>query len=248
MRRAFIFLCGLLCGLVCIAANSPYPQTPARGVNVPAGGAGITFESVSAVGSYHNLDNTSPKVFNHTVAALTDGYIIICVAYGNAARSNTAVSFDAVAATLLKDESHLGDNLHSALWGIAVGNKGAGTYTISMDFNGTGTMDVSAASLSFNGVHQSASTGTAVSAQGTSTAATVNASSATGEVVVDCVASDRNFTVGASQTSRWERDSGGDFDVGGGGSTEPGAGTVTMSWTISASRNWTTTAVPLKPS
>ena len=72
---------------------------------------------------------------------------------------------------------------------------------------------------------------------------TVNVNSWAGEVVVDVLASDGGPpTVGAGQTQQWNL---GQDDLGGAGSSEPGAASVEMSWT--AARFWALGAVPLKP-
>ena len=64
-------------------------------------------------------------------------------------------------------------------------------------------------------------------------------------VVVDTVANTEGGapTAGADQTQHW---SAVETDVSGGGSHEPGAATVTMSWT-QANVLWAIGAVPLKP-
>jgi uncharacterized repeat protein (TIGR01451 family) len=57
------------------------------------------------------------------------------------------------------------------------------------------------------------------------------------------------LTANAGQTERWDLFSGtGDLNnVRGGGSTEPGAASVTMSWTLGASKVWAIGAVAIKP-
>jgi hypothetical protein len=56
-------------------------------------------------------------------------------------------------------------------------------------------------------------------------------------------------TVGAGQTQRWNRSTGANDgnEVLGGGSTEPGAATVTMSWSLGQGQAWSIGAVALKP-
>ncbi len=76
--------------------------------------------------------------------------------------------------------------------------------------------------------------------------ATVDVTSASDEVVVDVVGA-RNaasLTVGAGQTQRWNLGVG---VIDGGGSSESGAATVTMSWTLSDTFEWAIAGVSLKP-
>ena len=104
------------------------------------------------------------------------------------------------------------------------------------------------------GVNQATPEGTGNTANASSDAPSVVVNSAAGEWVLDgAMAQTGDSTtasVGANQTDR------ANF-IGSPGavanstrsisSSEPGAASVTMSWTLSASRPWITTAVPVKP-
>lgn len=95
--------------------------------------------------------------------------------------------------------------------------------------------EVAAGGISFTGAHQTTPLGTAATANGVDGPATVDVTSAADEIVVDNVIAMRHdLTVGASQTQRWVQNQLGatEFIGAGGGSTESGAATVTMSWTI----------------
>src|SRR3990172_4795185 len=109
--------------------------------------------------------------------------------------------------------------------------------------------EVCAGVVTFAGVNQSTPRrGTYALANGTSTTATVNISSAVNDWVIDFVAcSDPNgITGGAGQIEEWSRE-----DVDGyssyGSSTEAGSATTTMSWTLVASTEWRIYAVSLQP-
>lgn len=110
------------------------------------------------------------------------------------------------------------------------------------------TMDeVVSGSISMTGVHQTTAIGTAATANGTSATPSVNVSSASDELVVDNVyyGHTASATAGAGQTKQWERLNIGTYSSGT-GSTETGAATTTMSWTIT-SAPWNIGAVPFKP-
>lgn len=109
--------------------------------------------------------------------------------------------------------------------------------------------------ISFNGVDQTGSNsvstirgGAATSATGTSSTPTQTVTSATGELVVDCIAVTALQTVsgvGSGQTQAWsDTDAGGQFRRGA-GSYEAGASSVVMDWTISGSGAWASLAVSL---
>jgi uncharacterized repeat protein (TIGR01451 family) len=80
---------------------------------------------------------------------------------------------------------------------------------------------------------------------GNNTAPTVNVTSATGRLVFDVVAAkDKNISaIGAGQTQRWLLNN---QKPAGAASTEPGAATTTMSYTLAASANWSISAVSIK--
>jgi hypothetical protein len=76
---------------------------------------------------------------------------------------------------------------------------------------------------------------------GNSTTPSVTVASAAGELVLDLVGSEtsgQTFTVGAGQTSLHENDGVAGTDVRTASSSEPGAASVTMSWTIGTSAAW----------
>lgn len=104
-------------------------------------------------------------------------------------------------------------------------------------------------SLSWFGVHQSSSYGTAATATGTSTTPSVDVASATGEIVVaHASAGEQTPAIFASaDTERWEI-SGGAGNIVSGGASQTGAATVTMDWTgANAALEWGCTGVSLKP-
>lgn len=116
-----------------------------------------------------------------------------------------------------------------------------GTKTLRASFTGTGDKVVGV--MTFTGVDQTTPLGTCAVANGDGGPATVNVTSATGELVFDTIASDENVTANASQTVRWDVVG---TTTDGGASTKAGASTVTMSWTTGAT-GWAIGAVPIKP-
>jgi hypothetical protein len=175
-----------------------------------------------------------------------DRYLLVSVSSRSA--NPTACTFGGVAMTLLHSQTGMFAREH--VYGLVNPPQGSSTVAVTM-VAGEYVIGV----VSFNGVHQTAPIGTAVSGNGNNTAPTINVTSATGELVADnvCVRGDtgQSLTVGASQTQYWNRASDGSGQgtgtCWGGGSTEPGAATTTMSWTAAISQRWAIGAVPLKP-
>lgn len=105
---------------------------------------------------------------------------------------------------------------------------------------------------SYTDCDQTTPLGTSASAEGDSAGpATVNVSSASGELVADALfVFNPSITAGAGQTvndADLEFENWGGNDFSSGSSTEAGAGTVTMSWTFGASGVWNIIGSPLKP-
>jgi hypothetical protein len=98
----------------------------------------------------------------------------------------------------------------------------------------------------WTGVFQSEPLRNATTATGASTAPSVTVTSATNDVVVDIVASAGNETTteGSGQTARFDTAG---ASITGSGSSEAGAASVVMSWTLGVSQNWATTAASLRP-
>jgi hypothetical protein len=103
-----------------------------------------------------------------------------------------------------------------------------------------------AAVLNFVNVHQFTPFGTFVPAGGTGTAATVTASGANNDLMLDVISAFSTLSVGAGQTSRWSDNA--DANWHGASSTEPGGASVAMSWTLGGSQKWAMGAVAIKAS
>ncbi len=138
----------------------------------------------------------------------------------------------------------------SEIWSLV--NPPSGTANVLVNFNGAGATQDSAVvgATTFTGVNQSTPLGTAAGAIGNATTLSVNVSSEAGGMVFDNLAVDdgRVATVGGGQAQRWNlRTEAGVDGVTGAGSTEPGAATVTMSWTW-VNTDWgALCAVPVRP-
>ncbi|HEX9676925.1 MAG TPA: hypothetical protein VGA07_13200, partial [Anaerolineales bacterium] len=129
-----------------------------------------------------------------------------------------------------------------------------GTHDVVISFSASLLLGAKAGVATFTGVHQTTPLGTFASANGDSAGpATVDISSASNELVFDTVGCEgcTSLSVGAGQTQRWYltalENSNASFQELAGASTEPGAATVTMSWTLGATNAWAIGAVPVKP-
>ncbi|MEJ7763615.1 MAG: hypothetical protein WKF80_12550, partial [Thermomicrobiales bacterium] len=202
----------------------------------------IAFDAASSANS---PSTATSLTWAHTVGSGSDRLLIVGITTSNYA--SAACTYGGVEMT----QAGVGQNgaaLAAALFFLV--NPPVGTAQVVFT-NATRTRIVGGAT-SWTGVDQTSPLGTLASATGTSTVPSVVVASATGEIVHDAVggqaSSNTPFTVGAGQTARWNLNPliGTTYSPGA-GSTEPGATSVTMSWSRGVSEAWAIIAVPIKP-
>jgi hypothetical protein len=145
------------------------------------------------------------------------------------------------------DSATYSNDARAEIWQLIAPS--VGTYDVVITFSSNLSYGAVAGAVTFTGVNQTTPLGTFVSATGSSAGpATVDVSSATGELVFDTVACETctSLTVGGGQIERWNLSQAG-LHAMGAGSTEPGAATVTMSWGLETADYWAIVAVPIKP-
>lgn len=207
-----------------------------------AGGGSVDL-AVHAVSS-QKVTSASTNTFDHVITdALTDGLVIVGVAYHHWGAGTVTVTFDGDSMTAVGSAVNIDSENYVYLFQLAIGNKASGTYSVVATAT-TSPNVLAAGCISFEGVDQSTPVGTrATDATAWGAALSADVSSATGEIVVD-VASNMNtqvLSVGSGQTERVNT-------LGLGMSTEPGATTTTMSWTLDGSTQAASIAVGVKPS
>jgi len=147
------------------------------------------------------------------------------------------------------DAATIAGELRAELWRLIAPATGAHNIVVTLD----NTAKFVVHGCSYTGVNQTTPHGTPAKATGTSTTASVDATSAAGELVVDSVASvgtGGTLTVGADQTQRGNGVTTGGTNpsnVNGGISEQAGAASVTMSWGVAVSNEWAIVGVALKP-
>jgi hypothetical protein len=216
----------------------PYrPRTAAAG----GGGGGGTLTFDAAGGS---AGSGTTLTFSHTCTG-ADRILFVGVSWQGNGITISSVTYNGVAMSELWDVAHssLGA-YHSG--GLILANPATGANDVVITFSGSADLS-SAGSVSFTDADTSSPNRTAVTADGSSTTASVNASDAvSGDIVVDAATCALNaIAVGADQTSRYEDDailgSNQSLSV----STQPGASGGVMTATF-ADGTWVTGAVALK--
>lgn len=185
--------------------------------------------------------DTSTLSWAHTCTG-SDRLLVVIVTLANtSARTVSSVTYNGVGLTFSHGVS-AGDvaNLRSELWYVIAPATGSNTIAITA----SGDCEVLAGGgVSVTGAHQVTPLADTDSGSSTgATSASLTLTSAADGLVVDglCSYANANFTVGADQTERWNAESGvspGEgFTIDYAGSTEPGAASVTMSWTLANNR------------
>ena len=185
-----------------------------------------------------------PFSWLHTCTG-SDRLLIVGIAHYDSVDSVSGVTYNGDAMTAVPSGATNNGEYYITLYYLIAPDTGSNTISVSVTGN---VFDFGGAGISITGAHQATPLGTAATATGTSTAPSVNVTSASGELVVDALAIVHGGTlsVGSGQTSRWNAPTANAF-VKHAGSTEAGAATTTMSWSNSTSQAWAIAAVPVKP-
>jgi hypothetical protein len=158
----------------------------------------------------------------------------------------SSVTYNGTSLTFVGSATYSND-ARAEIWRLIAPD--TGTHDVVITFSDRLTYGAVAGVMTITGVNQTTPLGTFVGANGSSAGpATVDVSSATNELVFDTVSCETctSLTVGGGQTERWNLSQSGQSAMGA-GSTESGAATVTMSWTLGSSDYWAIGAVPIKP-
>ena len=211
----------------------------------------VTAQSI-AVDSTSNANggttNVSSLTWAHTVGAASNRILIVAVALRNSSVTVTSVKYGAASLTFVGAVADSGAHVRVEMWKLVGPASGTANIVVTL----SAAKRIVGGAISFSGVNPNTPNGTFSSASSTgSTTPSVVVSSTAGELVVDAVAPEGDagsLTVGGGQTQRWNTLTGtGSSEVRGAASTEPGAASVTMSWTLGSSKPWAIGAIALKP-
>ena len=201
---------------------------------------GIEFDATSN----SSTTTATSLTFSHTTGTGGNTIIVVVVAWRDAARTVSSVTYNALALTALTQRDNTVDD-HVQIFYRVAPTTGANNVVVTMD---SSTNDIIAGATTFNGVNQSSPVGTETSAAANGTDATVAVTTTAGDVVVGGVATDGTgsaLTPGSGTTERWETTGGGVRAVGG---DEEATGTsTTFNWTIAAAGDYVIAAVPIQP-
>lgn len=131
--------------------------------------------------------------------------------------------------------------------GFMLAAPATGSNSVNLTTGPSSATELTGAAISFTGCDQTTPAGTPAVATGNSTTPSVTVSSAAGEIVVDnlSILHSGTLTVGAGQTEKWNAIASGFTKYA--GSSEPGAGSNTMSWLNSTAQTWALSGIPVRP-
>jgi hypothetical protein len=192
-----------------------------------------------------NAVSTDTLTFSHTCTG-SDLHLRVGVSIWQVgSESVSSVTFNGAAMSLVPSGTADSGAARAELWYLINPDAVTGNVVITLT---SAALGILGGAVSFTDAHQTTPNGTAVTATGSSTAPSVIASSASGELVQDVVTINNvgTLSVGTGQTARWNGTTGGGW-ADGGGSTEPGDASVTMNWSSTGSGVWAIVACPVRP-
>ncbi len=185
--------------------------------------------------SNSGTNNGSSLTWSHTNTA--GDFMVVTVTTKD--KSISSVTYNGVGLT--QAGTITSNSMRVALFYLVAPATGAHNVVVTA----SGSTEIDAGAETYIGVDQATPVGAAVTASNQSATATVTVVSAAGELVVDAVGViQTTVTVGAGQTQRHNRVG---TNNANGSSTEAGAASVTMSWTLPTSKYWGIVALGMKP-
>jgi len=183
--------------------------------------------------------SSSPMTISHTVSG-TDRLLVVAISQGNVNSPVATITYGGTPLTALGTESAGPPRIE--MWRLL--DPPVGTADVVVTFSGTPSDGAVVGVMNLTNVNQTTPLGPFVSNAGNG-AASVNVTSAEGELVIDVIAKDNAVApaVGSGQTERWNNAF--SNSAYGALSTRPGAKTVKMAW-FSAD-DWAIGAVSVKP-
>ncbi len=201
------------------------------------GGEGISV-TISNITTF--ADDASSFSFSHTSTG-SDRLLIVSVHSDNGDRDVTTVSYGETNLNHLTTIIHSGGKPRIEVWYLTAPNTGSNTVSVSL---AGGADKCAIGAISYTGVNQTNPIQGTITTQGYSTTPSVTVSAETGYLVQDAMASisDGSPSVGSGQTEIYniEMEMGGEGVSShyGSASTEEWDTSVTMSWSLTESKEW----------
>lgn len=172
---------------------------------------------------------------SHTCTGSDRALYVVLGAYNSGSLPSTPTcTYNSVSMTVVANQTHVSQSYRLTIFRLVAPATGANDIVATY----ADTDEIVLAGLSLTGVDQTDPDDAASSEEGAAAVPDLDISSETGDWVLDGITwYNKGITVGADQTNRVENDNGGTRNSAA-LSTEPGAATVTMSWTFDSSESY----------
>ncbi len=201
--------------------------------------------AISANGTVSSANNVNANVlaWSHTVASGTDRALFVEIAIGTTGTFASNVTYGGTALTLVGRSSS--GTVPVEIWRLLNPAVGIADVVVTLSAH----TPIAAGATTYNGVNQTSPVRSFYSASGNSTNSSVTvADSAAGDLIIDVqswAGQPPGGAVGAGQTLNWSQVN---AFLTGGSTSEPGAASVEMSGSFTASAQWVIGAVAIRPS
>lgn len=210
----------------------------------PSGGTTYTY-GFDAAGYSGSSTYGASQSWSHTVTTSQGNRaLFVAIHFHSATATVTSCTYNGTAMTEVGFTRSAGEEV-VAIYRIL--NPSTGTHDVAYTLSTDGYGPIKGGSWSFTGVHQTTPNGTyAYGSSGYATPATLDISSASGDIVICAVTTDGIWFIGrgASQTTDWDITNG---LVAGGEHKTATSGTTTISWTLNEADSWAVAGIAVKP-
>jgi protocatechuate 3,4-dioxygenase beta subunit len=211
------------------------------------GGSAIAVDATTT----RAAQGASTITFNHTTGGGANRLMLVGISKEDdlGAATFTVASVTYGGQALARRVQNTSSEAEGEIWSLV--NPPSGTATLVVTFTGAESIDSAVVGVTtFTGVNQTNPFSATNSATGTTSPASVTIASPSGEMVFGTLALDdsRSATSSSGQTQLWSEftETANSDGIRGAGCVEAGAGSTTVSWSITAD-NWVLCAVSLKP-
>jgi hypothetical protein len=224
-----------------VSFNISY-QTPPVWLEVVEGDVAVDPSAPVVDAVTTNSGDANSFAHSHTVSGSNRLLVVeVALSDGDADERVSSVTYAETSLTRLTEIVYSGDGPRVDVWYLVNPPTGANNVVVTQ----AGENEVAIGAISYTGVNQIIPIDGTTTAQGASASASISVTSETDDLVTDVMASvaDGAPSVGHGQTQRWNVEMGGSGATSqyGAGSTEAGASSVTMSWTLPESEEWVIT-------
>lgn len=201
--------------------------------------------------SFGSATSGSTLSVSHTTSAGANRLMLVGVSLNNNTVSNDvqSITYNGLPLSLVGTANQ---NTHSRVTVYYMTAPPSGTFNVNVTLNSTlcAGCGFNVGVATFTGVDQTTPLGTFAIGNGNSVSSSATVVSTSGELIFDTVGCEActSLTPGSGQSQLWNLTSGTGATLElGGASTENGASSVIMSWTLGVGKPWAMLAVPIKP-